>query len=47
MNNFKVRAQSAPWNKGVEFLAECDGAFVRLLIMDCPANKREIKCICY
>jgi hypothetical protein len=39
MNNFKVRAQSSPWSKGVEFLAECDGAFGRPLTMDIPANK--------
>jgi hypothetical protein len=39
MNNFKVRAQSAPWNRGVEFLAEENGAFGKSLTMEIPANK--------
>jgi hypothetical protein len=39
MNKFKVRAQSAPWSKGIEFLAEENGAFGRPLTMDYPVNK--------
>jgi len=35
----KVRAQSAPWRAGVEFMAMCDGAYGRPIIMDHPASE--------
>jgi len=37
--SLKVRAMSAPWHSGVEFLAKCDGAYGRPLTMDTPVNK--------
>ena len=38
MNNFKVRAMSAPWRKGVEFLAMDNGAIGHPLVLETPIN---------
>ena len=39
MSELKVRAMSAPWRAGIEFLAKCDGAYGRPITMDVPVNK--------
>ncbi len=39
MNNFNVRAIRAPWGKGIEFLAEKNGAVGQPIIMETPINK--------
>lgn len=39
MNNFKVRAVRAPWGRGVEFLAEENGAVGKPIIMEPHINK--------
>ena len=39
IKGFEVRAHAAPWRTGIEFLAMCDGAFGRPLLMDTPVNQ--------
>lgn len=36
--DFKVRAQSAPWRRGIEFMARQGHAYGRPLLMDTPVN---------
>lgn len=39
MNKLKVRAQSAPWRSGIEFMAIYDGAYGRPLVFDQPVSQ--------